>query len=238
MSEALPTLKPYRASSLFHKQLPHAKKMFADAGGWIRAENFEDPDQERKKVESGIGLADVSFLDKAIVKGKDALNFLTLEMFGDKKAEISQVVEFNPETVDFGLCCILASDELFVLAESGTLVTFKTKLQGDCMHSTDVTSYYAGVYLLGPKSPSLVSKLTELDIRQKHFGNLSVQYAEVFHVQSILLRLDLKDVRGYMFFFDRGFGDYLWDRIMYAGKEFETSLIGSTTLNNLDWKGG
>jgi glycine cleavage system aminomethyltransferase T len=225
-------------SSLYHKQLPLAKKIITDDQGWLRVERFAEPEIERKQAETNVVLSDISHIHKVSLKGKDTLDFINPKLLVDKIPKTQMAYECKVPDNSYALCCVMTPDEALLLSTSDALGALKTENVGKCVHSTDVTSFFAGTYFLGPQSREVVSKLTELDIRPKSFVNLSVQFVESFHVQCILLRLDLNGLLGYALFFDRGFGEYLWDRIIYAGKEFSLSPIGRATLNNLGWKWG
>jgi len=225
-------------SSLYYKQLPLAKKVITDDQGWLRVESFTELETERKQAESSVALSDISHLHKVSIKGKDNPDFIKQKLHADKMPQAQMAQECNVLDNSYVLCCSLTPDEALLLSASDLLDALKTEDTGNCVHTTDVTSFFAGVYLLGPQSREVVSKLTELDTRPKSFGNLSVQFIETFHVQGILLRMDLNGLLGYGLFFDRGFGEYLWDRITYAGREFGLSLISRTTLINLGWRLG
>jgi len=231
-------LKPLRMSSLYYKQFPLAKKIITDEQGWLRVESFTEPDIERKQAESSVALSDLSHIHKVSIKGTNTPDFIKQKLHTDEIPQAQMAQECNVLDNSYTLCCSLTPDEALLLSASDPLGVLKTEDTGNCVHTTDVTSFFAGVYLLGPQSREVVSKLTELDIRPKSFGNLSVQFIETFHVQGILLRMDLNGILGYGLFFDRGFGEYLWDRIMYAGREFGLTLIGRTTLINLGWRWG
>jgi glycine cleavage system aminomethyltransferase T len=232
------TFKPFRVSSLYHKQLPLAKKFITDEQGWLRVERFAEPEFERRRAETGVVLSDISHIHKVSVKGKDTLDFINQKLLVNKITKTQMAQECNLPDNSNALCCSMTPDEALLLSASDALGALKTEDVENCVHSTDVTSFFAGIYFLGPQSREVVSKLTELDIRPKSFGNLSVQFIETFHVQGILLRVDLNGLLGYWLFFDRGFGEYLWDRIIYAGKEFSLGLIGRTALNGLGWRFG
>ncbi|MFI5449747.1 MAG: hypothetical protein ACHQ03_08285 [Candidatus Bathyarchaeia archaeon] len=230
--------KPFRVSSLYYKQLPRSKKIITDEHGWLRVESFTEPEIERKQAESNVALSDISHIHKVSIKGKDTLDFINHKLLVDKMPQAQMAQECNVLGNSYALCCSMTPDEALLLSALDVLGALKTEDVVKCVHSTDVTSFFAGLYLLGPQSREVVSKLTELDVRPKSFGNLSVQFMETFHVQCILLRVDLNGLLGYGLFFDRGFGEYLWDRIIYAGREFSLSLIGRTTLINLGWRWG
>jgi len=237
LSTASLTFKPFRVSSLYNKQLLLAKKIITDEQGWLRVERFAEPEMERRQAETNVVLSDISHIHKVSIKGKDTLDFINHRLLIDKIPKTQMAYECKvPDS--YALCCVLAPDEALLLSTSDAPSALKAEDMGTCVHPTDVTSFFAGIYFLGPQSREVVSKLTELDIRPKSFGNLSVQFIEAFHVQCILLRLDLNGLLGYVLFFDRGFGEYLWDRIIYAGKEFSLSLIGRATLNDLEWRWG
>lgn len=238
MTSEQPEFKPFRTSALYQKQRSLAKNFIVDERGWIRVERFAEPGVEEKSAKSGVAISDISHLGKVSVKGTDALIYFSHNLFGGKELKPGAAYEFKIASSQFGLCCIMAPDEALLISDSGGAQALNMQPDRSCIHVTDLSSYFSGILLLGPQSRSLLSKLTELDIREKKFVNLSVQFAESFHVQCLVLRFDPGGMLGFALFFDRAFGEYLWDRIMYAGKELNSSLIGLTALKNLGWSGG
>jgi sarcosine oxidase subunit alpha len=229
---------PRRLSSVYYKQLSLGAQYSQNSDGWMRAQNFINPNDESQTVTNGVGLADISHLAKLSVKGNRVVeglkNLAPSTQVGPHAAFRISSTPFNDT-----LICVLTSDEMLILSKLSDSIQIGSHLERaepERFHVTDLTSYFAGLYFIGPKSREVLSKLTEVNVNPDVFPDSSVSQVPIFHVRSILLRQDLRSVLGFQIYFDRGFGQYLWDKIMQAGKEFGIAPVGSSALKLLGWE--
>ena len=228
----------YRVSSVYHKQLLLGANFIRDQDGWIRAERFTEPEDETQKTIASVGLSDISHLGKFSLKSNDIIESIDKELGGKVHTEPHVAFMSNSELLRDSLVCVLTNDEALIISrKSDSKIISKHLGQGEieCFHVTDLTSYFTGLYLIGPKSREVLSKVTEVNVNPDVFPNFAVSQLPLFHVQSILLRHDIRNVLAFQIYFDRGFGEYLWDKIMYSGKEFGITSIGSSALKLLGW---
>lgn len=239
MTASIPKDGPYRLSSTYHKQLSLGANFIRDADGWVKAEHFTKSDDEAQKVMNSVGLSDISHLVKLSVKGKDIIR--DLEKHLGNSAQIEPLVAFKSTNSEFfsdALVIVLTHNEAFVLSRILNRSSIPTDLSAsgpDNLCVTDLTSYFAGLYLMGPKSREVMSKLTEVNVNADVLPDFAVSQLPLFHVRSIVLRHDLHGMPGFQIYFDRGFGEYLWDKIMQAGREFSIAPVGSSALKLLGW---
>jgi sarcosine oxidase, subunit alpha len=230
---------PYRISSVYYKQLSLGAHFIRDDYGWIRAEHFTEPNDESQKTRASVGLSDISHLAKLSVKTNDVIGGVNKIAGGKLQIRPNNAFIGNSGLFRDEVVCPLTRDEALILSrmsDSGNIITHLEEADIDCFHVTDLTSFFTGFYLIGPKSREVLCKLTEVDVNSDVFPNFAVSQLPLFHVQSILLRYDIQRVLGFQIYFDRGFGEYLWDKIMHAGKEFDISAIGSSALRSLGWQ--
>ena len=95
-----------------------------------------------------------------------------------------------------------------------------------CIHVTDRTSGLGSFLLCGPKAGLVLRKLTSLDLREASFPNLSCRAAPMAAVQTLVVRKDRDELLGYQIFFNREYGEYLWDAVIQAGREFQIGPFG------------
>src|SRR5208337_177368 len=185
------TLKPQKLSSLFHKQLSLNAKFVQDKNGWIRPERFNDPNEEKTRTEQTIGIYDISYLAKLGVKSDDVAE-TTSELFGHPSS-IGTLLVNGPGPFNEAICAILSNDEAIFVTNSSEAVSKLSAAAGK-YQSTDISSVLGGLYVIGGKSRTVLSKLTELNVNPEAFPNLRATYASLHHVQCIVLRFDLRDL--------------------------------------------
>jgi sarcosine oxidase subunit alpha len=236
---------PYRISPFHYKLVSLGAVLELDGSGWMIARRFTSLNDETRRTRESVSLADISHLEKICLKGKDALKSLEGKLgYGIPTIKLRSVVEskaLQESSFPSASFCALTRDEILILSKTKEfadqvkdLVAISSKWDS-CIHLTEITSYLAGLYIIGPKSGDLLSKLTEFNINEEEFPNLAISQAPFFHVQSVLLRRDLGDgLPAYQLYFDRGFAEYLWERVMEAGREFEIAPIGMDALRLLD----
>jgi glycine cleavage system aminomethyltransferase T len=99
--------------------------------------------------------------------------------------------------------------------------------------ATDVTGVYADLFLAGPRSRAVLSKLTSLNVFEDKFLDLSCAQASVAHVHSIVLREDVRSVPGFHILVSREYGESVWEAIVHAGREFHLQPFGLGALRLL-----
>jgi sarcosine oxidase subunit alpha len=87
----------------------------------------------------------------------------------------------------------------------------------------DVTSGRAVVHLTGDHSPDLLAKLCALDLGRAPDG--AAFRSSVAGVVTEIVRLD---ARSYLLACDRSLGQYLFDALLDAGREFSIAVTGFT----------
>lgn len=228
--------RPFRLSALYHKQLSLGANFLRDEWGWMRAQWFKQPEDEKKQAEQNVALADVSHLSKLGLQGQDMVKVLTDTYQSPSPVKQGMVLTAGSGVLRDTLCCVLARDDGIILMNPNSMEAVARKIKAEpstCVHITDMSSTLAGLYLIGPKGTEVISKLTELNLAPQHFPDLRVAQAPLLHVRSAVLRLDLKGLLAYQLYFERAYGDYLWDAIMHAGEELHIAPIGVSTLKLL-----
>jgi glycine cleavage system aminomethyltransferase T len=99
--------------------------------------------------------------------------------------------------------------------------------------ATDVTSVFANLFLAGPQSRVVLSKLTSLNISQDKLPDLSCAQANLAHVHAIVLREDFRSISGFHILVGREYGESVWEAIVHAGHEFHLRPFGLEALRLL-----
>ena len=99
--------------------------------------------------------------------------------------------------------------------------------------STDVTSVYGDLFLAGPRSKAVLSKLTSLNLSDITLPNLYCAQASVAHVHTLVLREDIGSISGFHLLVSREYGESVWDAVTHAGQEFHLQPFGLGALELL-----
>ena len=229
----------FRGSALYRRHLALGAAL-VDYHGWRTAARFTSAEQEAQGVQKAVGLADVSWLGKLDVRGT-----LTEHVLAGLAAAPAPPVAEAP----------LTPPRAWRLAHQHALVTcgpderemrqVQASLAPDnpagndpasCVHVTDVTSVYAALLLAGPQSREVLHRLTDTDVSETAMPNLKAAQGGLAHVAAILLRADVggapavPHVPAFWLLVGREYGEYVWEAIMHAGRQFGMVPFGVTAL--------
>jgi glycine cleavage system aminomethyltransferase T len=99
--------------------------------------------------------------------------------------------------------------------------------------ATDVTSVYADLFLVGPRSKDVLGKLTSLNVSNAALPNLACAQASLAHVHTIVLREDVGPIPGFHLLVSREYGESAWEAVVDAGREFHLRPFGLGALGIL-----
>jgi glycine cleavage system aminomethyltransferase T len=99
------------------------------------------------------------------------------------------------------------------------------------LEATDVTSVYANLLLMGPRSKDVLAKLTSLDCES--LADQSCAQTGIAHVHAILLREDVHSLPAFHILVSREYAESLWQSILHAGHEFDLVPFGLRALDLL-----
>jgi glycine cleavage system aminomethyltransferase T len=231
---------PRRLSPFSTKEAFLGAKFTQDEFGWVRVERFTDPGEEKRTAERGVGVGDISHLIKLSVKSDDVPGIVSGLYQKKKQAVVNgTVVTDGPGELKEVLCAVLCKDKaMFVMNPSSKEAFDKLIEIGGLQHFivTDVTSVFAGAWIIGEKSKQVLWKLTELNVNPEDFPNFRVTHCPLRHVPSIVMRIDIHGVPGYQIYFERAYSEYMWDVILGAGRECGITPLGSAAMELLGWR--
>ncbi len=242
MTAAEQRIVPYRLSPFYSKETFPGAKFTQDRFGWILAERFTDPNEEKAAAERGVGVGDLSHLVKLSVKSNDLPGIISgLYQEQGRRVVNGTVLTDGPGELKEVLCAVLCNDEVIFVMSPSSKEAFDKLVESNRLEHlivTDVTSVFAGAYIVGERSRPLLLKLTELNVDSEVFQNFMVTQSPVRHVPSIVMRFDLHGIPGYQIYFERAYSDYMRDVIFGAGGELEITPIGSAAMELLGWRLG
>ena len=201
--------------------------------GWRVPHVYTSIAAEQDQARTGVVLADASANGKIILEGARTGDFLH-GLWQVPNLEIGAGYP-SEERVVFRL----RSDLFFVSTSPGEVTSCTSTLQravsatGDFIGLTDVTHGLAEIWLVGPKSPELLSRLCGLDFRPHRFANQTARYSSVAKTRQLILRVDLEKIPAFALIGGRSLGAYLWETISRAGQDLNIAPIGLGALNSL-----
>ncbi len=209
-----------------------------DIGGWQRPLDYGSPSTEALTVRNKVGVIDVSTLGKLDVQGDGAgelLDRLYTHRFSNLKIgkiRYGILCADNGTIMDDGTVTKLDDNHYFVTTSTAGVESieqwFKWWLVGmnKKVHIVNVTSSYAAINIAGPFARDVLSKLTDTDLNTEQFPYMNFKNAEVAGVKSRLLRVGFVGELGWEIHFPSEYGEYMWKRLIEAGKEFGINPFG------------
>jgi sarcosine oxidase, subunit alpha len=193
---------PMKRSSVHHLHV-HARAKFALQHGWEIAASFGDADAERDAALKAVALADVSWLGQLECKGPWAASLAS-------------------QAVGGGTACPVTPERLLWIVEPQSIDGARKTLEGlragqPRCYLIDTSSVHASFELAGPHVGDVLCKLASA---QPEIGKPI--FASAGGVRSLFIRSD----RGLQLHFQREFGEYLWESLMDAGREFGIRAVG------------
>jgi sarcosine oxidase subunit alpha len=213
--------------------------VWLDMGEWKRPRYYKTAscpderacvDEEYRAVRERAGLIDVSTLGKLDVKGRDAgklLDKVYTNRFSDLKpgrVRYSVLCDEAGIMLDDGTISRLAEDHYFITTTTGNLDFVQQWLEwwlvgtGWDVHITNLTGGRAAVNLAGPQARDVLQTLTACDLTTKAFPYMACREAEVAEVPALLMRIGFVGETGWEIHFPAEYGEYLWNKLLEAGK--------------------
>jgi sarcosine oxidase subunit alpha len=199
------------------------------AGDWKRAYDYGDVDGEALAVHQAAGLIDVSTLGKLLVRGPDAGAFLD-RLYPNRVASLAPGrVRYGVLTsdagriMDDGTVARLDQDTFYVTTTSsgaGAVEQWFSWWLADWamdVELTDVTQALAAVNIAGPRSRSILARVTALDLSAEAFTYLGARVGAVAGVEALLLRIGFTGELGYEIHLPAAHAEHVWDALMEAG---------------------
>ena len=220
--------------------------VWMDMGDWKRPRFYRTAassmerrcvDEEYRAVRERVGLIDVGTLGKLDLQGRDC-GVLLDWVYSNRPSDLrpgrvrySVLCDEAGIMLDDGTISRIADDRYFITTTTGNLDFVQQWLEwwligtGWDVHLTNVTGL-AAVNLAGPQARSVLRKLTNCDLSREGFPYMSCRQAEVAGVPLLMLRIGFVGETGWEMHFPGEWGEYLWKKLLEAGKEFEIRPFG------------
>ena len=203
-----------------------------DFAGWDMPVQYSSIIEEHKTVRENVGLFDVSHMGEMIVQGKDALPYLNklvpqeISRLVDLKAVYCQLTNKNGGIIDDLIIYKLEDNKYLIIANASRIDEdlnwmVRNKIGFD-VEIINESHNYSLLAVQGPKACDLIKSLG-VDELPPFF---SIKRAELFNINLWISRTGYTGEDGVEILVKNEFSEYLWDKLLEAGKEFGIKPIG------------
>ena len=229
-----------KRTAIYHRHVADGATI-VERDGWQLPARYTSVEAEVKMVRTAGGICDISPTGKLDAQGADALSLLsralslaeTLKVGWTQRCSMSTA---EGDTIDDVNVAGLSYDEAIVLTPAArtrsAAAILEERLNG-CAHLIDVTSTRAGLWLVGPHSHRVLSKLAELDLDPTVFPDGRCVQGKAAEVHVLVIRSDILGLLAYQVYVTRDYGEYLWDALLHAGHRDGVGPFGIEALDQL-----
>jgi len=255
------TARPVRLSP-FHCRLESRNACFGEAAGWerpnwfapkgVKAEYrysygrqnwFEYAANEHQAVRNAVGLLDLSSFGKFVIQGPDAEKFLN-HISANKLGGESDTVVYTPWLNKRGgieadvTVTKLDRHTFWVITGAASqrrdLSWMRQHISaGEQVEITDITSGYAVLGIMGPRSRELLSKLTADDLSAHSFPFGTSREIDLAYARVRASRITNVGELGWELYIPSEFAVPVFDTIMAIAPDHDLSLVGYHAMNSL-----
>jgi aminomethyltransferase len=208
----------------FHAITSKTAAGFTDEAGWLWVTNFGDPDAEYRAIREGVGMWDLSPLNKWDVTGPDAVEAV-------QRVHTADVTRMDRGQVRYGAFV----DEDGLVVDDGTVFRFDDDHLWICTNSNEREEYFAAaikgldvevryiapelpsMQIQGPKSRDLMRSITDADLDALRYFRFFPDQVRVGGVPVWLSRTGFSGELGYEVFLRAEHAEALWDAVQGAG---------------------
>ena len=203
-----------------------------DFAGWDMPVQYSSIIDEHKTVREAVGLFDVSHMGELIVYGEDALPFLNklvpqdVTKLIDLKAIYCQLTNKQGGIIDDLIIYKLEDKKYLIIANASRIdEDLNWMVRNKCGFDVSIVNEshnYSLLAVQGPKACELIRSLGMKDLPPF----FSIKRGELFNINLWISRTGYTGEDGVEIMVRNEFSEYLWDKLLEAGKEFGIKPIG------------
>ncbi len=203
-----------------------------DFAGWHMPVQYSSIIEEHKTVREAVGLFDVSHMGEVIVCGKDALPYLNklvpqeLSKLVDSKAIYCQLTNKQGGIIDDLIIYKLEDNKYLIIANASRIdEDLNWMVRNKCGFDVSIINEshnYSLLAVQGPKACELIKSLGVEDLPPF----FSIKRGELFNINLWISRTGYTGEDGVEILVKNEFSEYLWDKLLEAGKAYDIKPIG------------
>lgn len=233
-----------RHTPYYHKLVELGAEL-VDRIGYLCALRFTSVEEEHRRTREAVGVFDVYHQGPIELQGRDAIPVLDLiavrdiprRLAEDGKALYTSFVAEHGGMIDDLIVYRLAENRFWVVPTPARAEVVEERLRelsaGRCAHVSNLISGTAYLSIQGPRSRSLLTRLTDADLSTERLPYFRFTRALIGQVPAILSRTGYSGELGYELFFPREYAEHIWDTVLEAGQEFGAVPAGLGALRSL-----
>jgi len=247
--------KPTRKSPI-HKWHKENNAVFVDAGVWLRPryykqgnENlFEGSKREACNVRKNVGVCDVTTLGKIDIKGPDTAELLN-RVYTNAwlklpvgKARYGVMLREDGIVMDDGTTTRISENHYHMTTTTAQAANVLSHLEYYLqvvwpelnVNVVSTTEQWAGAAIAGPKSRKLLQKLfQDIDVSNEGLPFMGYTEGNLFGIHARIFRISFSGELAYEVNVESDNGNFMWEKIIEIGKEFEIQPYGTEALSTL-----
>ena len=204
---------------------------------------FAQSAAEHHAVRNAVGLFDQSSFAKFVLKGRDATRALGRTCAGDIDVPVGRIVytQWLNERggIEADLTVTREAEDAYLIVTSCATQTrdfawLCRAIPDDARAvAVDVSSAYAVLSLMGPRSRELLATLTDADLSSAAFPFATSRVIDLGYARVRASRITYVGELGYELYIPTEFAQSVYDTIIEAGEPFGLRLAGYHALNSL-----
>lgn len=203
-----------------------------DFAGWDMPVQYTSIIDEHKTVREAVGLFDVSHMGEVIVYGEDALPYLNklvpqdVTKLVDSKAVYCQLTNKQGGIIDDLIIYKLEDKKYLIIANASRIdEDLNWMVRNKCGFDVSIVNESHNYSLLAVQGPKACELIKSLGVNELP-PFFSIKRGELFNINLWISRTGYTGEDGVEVMVRNEFSEYLWDKLLDAGKEFGIKPIG------------
>ena len=203
-----------------------------DFAGWDMPVQYSSIIEEHKTVREAVGLFDVSHMGEVIVYGEDALPYLNklvpqdMTKLVDSKAVYCQLTNKQGGIIDDLIIYKLEDKKYLIIANASRIdEDLNWMVRNKCGFDVSIVNESHNYSLLAVQGPKACELIKSLGVNELP-PFFSIKRGELFNINLWISRTGYTGEDGVEIMVRNEFSEYLWDKLLDAGKEFGIKPIG------------
>ena len=203
-----------------------------DFAGWDMPVQYSSIIEEHKTVRENVGLFDVSHMGEMIVQGKDALPYLNklvpqeISKLVDLKAVYCQLTNKNGGIIDDLIIYKLEDNKYLIIANASRIdEDLNWMVRNKIGFDVDIINESHNYSLLAVQGPKACDLIRSLGVEELP-PFFTIKRGELFNINLWISRTGYTGEDGVEILVKNELSEYLWDKLLEAGKEFGIKPIG------------
>ncbi len=208
-----------------------------------RQDSFAIVGEEHRTVREDVGVLDMSLMAKLLVQGPDAARVLDRLSVSAIDREVGRLVYTQWLDTHGGIAADVTvtrlDEEKFLVVASDLIhrriepMIRREALPHEVVVVTDITSGTTLLSVQGPKSRTLLSRLTDADLSNAAFGYLTAKHIHVGYAPVLALRVTYVGELGWELHVPAEYAVHVFDELTAAGADLGLRPVGLAAMSSL-----